>query len=334
MNAAAPGIAVLGTGSALGARIQTNDAVCAAIPGLTPDWIIEKTGIRQRFHLGPGETGSGLAATAARAAMAAAGVAAADIGLVIACTFSHDYAFPPLAVCLHRDLGLKGAHAFDIQANCAAFPTALTLAADRMRADPGLSHALLVGCEVLSPFVDPGDIDTAVYFSDGAGALVLGPGAGDCGPLGAAFFTDSSTYEAVRLRAGGSGYPGGTGDGGFMAQNGLATWKQAVTHLPPTLRAACARAGLGADQIDLFVLHQANERLIDYVLRKLKVDPARAVVNVDAIGNTGAASIPIALDAAVAAGRLKPGDTVALAGVGAGFTFGATVWRWGEGVAP
>jgi 3-oxoacyl-[acyl-carrier-protein] synthase-3 len=330
------GVGVLGCGHALGSRVQENDELCATtLSGVTPAWILEKTGIERRHHLGPGESASTLQLEAARGALRAAGVGPEAIDLIVVSTFSGEYLFPPCAARLHRDLGVRGGQCYDLQANCAGFVSALTAASDRMRLDPSLRHALVVGSEVLSPFVDPADPDTAIYFSDGAGAVVLGRVAEGKGIRSTAFFTETSNFESVRLRGGGSGFAWADREGpavdpraGFMEQQGLATWKQAVTHLPPTVRRACEAAGLAPGEVDQFIFHQANLQLIQYVLKKLKVPVERAYVNVQRIGNTGAGSIPIALSEATAAGQIRPGQRVVIAGVGAGFVFGASVWEW------
>jgi 3-oxoacyl-[acyl-carrier-protein] synthase III len=333
-------IGILGTGRSLGTREHTNEELCATtLPGTTPEWIVGKTGILRRFVIGEGQTASGMALEAAREALAAAAVDATGLGMIVACTFSGDYLFPPVSARLHRDLGVRGGQFYDLQANCSGFVSALTAVSDRMRLNPGLNWALVVGVEVLSPFVDYADVETAIFFSDGAGAAILGRVPEGRGARGAAFHADTSNLESVRLRGGGSRHPyagrkSGEGrDIGLMEMNGLATWKQAVTHLPPTIRAACADAGWAVEDVDLFVFHQANRQLIDYTLAKMHVPLDRTFTNVESIGNTGAASIPIALADAVAAGRLADGDRVVLAGVGAGFGFGASCWIWGSGEA-
>jgi 3-oxoacyl-[acyl-carrier-protein] synthase III len=337
------GVGILGVGRAIGTRLHSNEELCSTtLPGTTPEWIIERTGITRRYVLGDGESASSLALAASRAALEQAGVTPAELGMIVVTTFSGDYLFPPMSARLHRDLGSRGGQFYDLQANCSGFVSALTAVADRLRADPTVGHALVVGVEVLSPFVDYGDVETAIYFSDGAGAAVVGPVSEDAGVQASAFFADTSNFESVRLRGGGSSFPfnqgaagGPDGDGarspGLMEMNGLATWKQAVTYLPPTVRRACAAAGWQPDDVDLFVFHQANLQIISYVMRKMRVPMDRTYTNVQEIGNTGAASIPIALADAVAAGRLAPGSRVVLAGVGAGFGFGATCLTWDAG---
>jgi 3-oxoacyl-[acyl-carrier-protein] synthase-3 len=332
------GIGIVGTGHALGARVQTNEELCATtLTSTTPQWILEKTGIRRRFHVAPGESASSLTLAAARGALEAAGIGPLDLGMIVVATFSGDYLFPPASAKLHLDLGAKGAHVFDVQANCAGFVSALTAASDRMLRDPDLRHALVVGTEILSPYTDGSDVETAVFFSDGSGAAVLGRVGPERGVLASAFHTDTQNYETVRLRGGGSSFPyaraAAAPEGrnpGFMEMNGLATWKQAVTHLPPTIRRACERSGVAVGEVDHFVFHQANRNLIEYTMQKMRVPVERAFVNVHEVGNTGAASMPLALSQLVRSGRVRPGHKVVLAGVGAGFNFGASVWIWDD----
>jgi 3-oxoacyl-[acyl-carrier-protein] synthase-3 len=328
------GIGIVGVGHRLPDRIETNEALCALLPDTTPEWIVEKTGITQRRLATESDTASGLAIDAAREAIAMAGISAEEIGLVIACTFSADYSFPPVSAKIQHELGALGAQIFDLQANCAGFVTGLTVACDRMRSEEQMRFALVVGVELHTRFVDRSDVNTAIYFSDGAGAAVLGRVADGEGIQSSAFFTDSSNYEAVRFRKGGSTYAGANGsmppEAQFIEQNGLATWKQAITHLPATVKRALAKADTRLDEVDLFVFHQANLNLIQYLVRKLHQPLERTYTNVERIGNTGAASVAIALSEAVREGRLHRGDTLVLGAVGAGFNFAASVWRWSE----
>lgn len=335
------GIDILGTGHAIGSRVHTNEELCSTtLTTTTPEWIVEKTGIRRRYLVSGGESASSLSLAAARGAVQAAGIAPDELGIIIVCTFSGDYLYPPVSAKLHRDLGAKRGQVFDLQANCAGFVSALTAASDRMFLDPEVRYALVVGTEILSPYVDWRDIETAIYFSDGAGAAVLGRVTAGRGIQASAFFTDTSNYESVRLRGGGSRFPyarrcdtPGERSLGYMEMNGLATWKQAVTHLPTTVRRACEKAGVVLAEVDHFIFHQANLHIIQYMMQKLRVPVERAFANVQRIGNTGAASIPIALSEAVSAGIVQDGQTVVLAGVGAGFTFGASVWVWDASTA-
>jgi 3-oxoacyl-[acyl-carrier-protein] synthase-3 len=326
------GVGIIGVGHQLAGRVETNEALCGLLPDTTPEWIVDKTGITQRYLATENETASGLAIEAAGQAIEMAGITAADVGLIIACTFSADYAFPPVSAKIQHELGARSAQIFDLQANCAGFVTGLTVASDRMRCDPDVGYAVVIGVELHTRFIDRTDVDTAIYFSDGAGAAVLGDVPGDRGILSSAFFTDGSNYESVRLRMGGSTYASANGalpaEARFIEQSGLATWKQAITHLPITVRRALTKADIELGEVDLFLFHQANLNLLQYLIRKLKHPIERTYTNVERIGNTGAASVGIVLSEAVHAGKLSDGQILVLGGVGAGFNFAASVWRW------
>lgn len=325
------GIGIIGVGHQLPDTIETNEELCRNL-SVEPEWIEEKTGVKRRCIADPKEHASDYALKAAQKAIAMAGIDPSEIGLIIGCTFSHDYVFPALAAKLHLDLGVKGAQTYDLQANCAGFVSGLTAASDRMLNDPGVRYALIVGVELCSRYVDRTDVNTVIYLSDGAGAAILGRCAPDKGIGPSAFFTDSSNYEAVRLRGGGSSfaYPGRTFDPAvdFMEMNGIATWKQAITHLPRVMRDACEKIEVTVKDVDFFIFHQANLRLIEYLVRKMGVGLERTYTNVQEIGNAGSASLAIALSEAVGLGLIKPDDRLMLAGVGAGFNFAASLWRW------
>ena len=324
------GVAVTGVGHRLGSVVEDNEELCRNLD-ITPAWILEKTGIERRYLAAPEETASSLSLDAAHGALASAGVGASDIDLIVCCTFSADYRFPALAAKIHSALGVKGGQMLDVQANCTGFVTGLTVATDRMRIDPEIRNALVIGVEMNSRFISRSNADAAIYHSDGAGAVVLGrvPGAGI---VASAFHTDSSNYEAVRVRGGGSTWtrPGRPFDPAIdtMELNGVATWKQAITHLPTVIKRASAKAGIDYKEADFFVFHQANLRLIEYIVRKMGGDMEKTYTNVGRIGNTGAASTAIALSEAVEQDRIKPGDKVVFGAVGAGFNFGASVWSW------
>lgn len=326
-----PGVTIAGVGHHLPTYFEDNETLCRTLP-VTPDWILEKTGIRQRGIAAPDDSASDYAVRAARAAIEMAGVEAGEIDLIIAATFSADYLFPPLSAKVQRELKAASAQVFDLQANCTGFVAGLTTAADRMMLDETVRHALVIGVDFCSRYIDRTDENTAIYLADGAGAAVLSRTTPDKGILASSFFTDSSSYEAVRLRGGGSSFPN-TGRAfdpavDLMEMNGLATWKQAITHLPSVIRKACAKASVEVKAVDFLVFHQANFNLIHYIVRKMGFDLTKTYTNVQEIGNTGAASIAIALSEAVRKGLVKAGDLVVLAAVGAGFNFGASVWRW------
>ena len=325
-------VTISGVGHHLPETVQDNESLCAGLD-VTPEWIVEKTGIEQRHVAGPDDTASDFAIAAAGRALAMAGVAASEVDLIIACTFSGDYVYPPVSAQVQRALQATEAQVFDVQVNCTGFVTGLTLASDRMKADPTVRHAVVVGVEMLTRYIDGTDVNTAVYLADGAGAAVLSRSADpDAGIQASAFATDSSNFEAVRMRGGGSSFRSQGRDFDpavdFMEMNGIATWKQAITHLPKVVRRACEKSGVELASVDFIVLHQANLRLIEYIVRKLGLDLAKTYTNVARVGNTGSASLAIALSEAVQRGLIRNGDTVVLGAVGAGFTFGASVWRW------
>lgn len=325
-------VTISGVGHHLPETVQDNESLCAGLD-VTPEWIVEKTGIEQRHVAGPDDTASGFAIAAAERALAMAGVDAAEVDLIIACTFSGDYVYPPLSAQVQRALRATEAQVFDVQVNCTGFVTGLTLASDRMKADPTVRHAVVIGVEMLTRYIDGTDVNTAVYLADGAGAAVLSrSGDPDAGIQASAFLTDSSNFEAVRMRGGGSSFRSQGRDFDpavdFMEMNGIATWKQAITHLPKVVRRACEKSGVELASVDFIVLHQANLRLIEYIVRKLGLDLAKTYTNVARVGNTGSASLAIALSEAVQRRLIRNGDTVVLGAVGAGFTFGASVWRW------
>lgn len=325
------GIGIVGVGHHLPTQIEDNETLCQRLD-VEPEWILEKTGIQRRYIALPEEHASDYALAAARNAMAMAGITADQLDLIVCCTFSGDYIFPPLSAKLHHELGAKGAQVFDLQVNCTGVVTGLTVAADRMLVDETVRNALVVGVELNSRYVDRSDVNSAIYLSDGAGAVILGRRPKGEGIQASAFHTDSSNYEAVRMRGGGSSYPvmnpSKEPSANTMEMNGIATWKQAITHLPTVVRRCIEKAGVTMQEVDFVIFHQANLRMIEYVVRKIGLGLDRTYTNVQEIGNTGSASVAIALSEAVQKGLLRPGSLVLLAAVGAGFNFGASLWRW------
>jgi 3-oxoacyl-[acyl-carrier-protein] synthase-3 len=314
-------VGIIEAAKALGSRIETNEELCRTCP-TTPEIIVAKTGILQRHKAQGRETTSSLALDASRAVIKEAGIGPKDIGMIVACTFVNDYLFPSLAARLHRDLGCgPNVLAYDMQANCSGFISALVAVSDRMEADHSIEWGLIVGAEVLSPYIDLYDAATAPFFSDGAGAVILGHTFPEwIGPvaysrrgiMSSAFTMDTSNFESVRL----------THHEGQIEQAGLATWKQAVTHLPGVIRTAVERAGWKMEDVDVFIPHQANLVLLEFLAARLGWKD-KLFTNVATTGNTGAASIAVGIADAYAAGRLHPGTKVVIAGIGAGFSFGA-----------
>lgn len=325
------GIVISGVGHHLPDLIENNETLCANLE-VSPDWILEKTGIKRRYLARPGDSASDYAARAARNALDMAHILADEVDLIVVCTFSGDYIFPPVSAKVQALLKAPNAQIFDLQANCAGFVTGLTAASDRMLVDPTVRNALVIGVEINSRYINRSDVNSAIYMSDGAGAAVLTRAEEGKGIMASAFFTDSSNYEAVRMRGGGSSFnlKERTWDPSvdYMEMNGIATWKQAITHLPTVIRKACSKSGIDTKEIDFLIFHQANLNMIEYVVRKMGFGLDKTFTNVQEIGNTGAASVGIALSEAVSKGLLKNDQLVVLAAVGAGFNFGASVWRW------
>lgn len=327
------GIAIIGTGHYLPSKTQTNEELCALVPELTPEWIISKTGIKRRYHISDEETASSMAIEACKNSIRNSGIDTKEIGLVIVASFSQDYLFPPMSAKIHSHFALgKDCQILDINTNCVGLVTALTIASERMKFDLSIRNALVIGAEVLSKYTNPKDKETAIFFSDGASAVVLGRVDDNLGFRSAKFMTDSSTYESVRMRGGGSSFPIAEKSKDlkvlYAEQNGLATWKQAVTNFPRVIQKLLEKENLKIDEIDFFIFHQANGFLIDYLMKKMKVPLNKTYTNVEEVGNTGSASIGIALSEAFSKGLINKGSNLVIAGVGAGFNFGACLFKF------
>jgi 3-oxoacyl-[acyl-carrier-protein] synthase-3 len=316
---------IAGTGSYLPPRRITNAdmAVMLAQRGIetSDDWIVERTGIRARHFADDGVACSDLAAEAARRALQAAGRAPAEVDLIVLATSTPDMIFPSAACIVQNKLGIVGCPAFDVQAVCSGFVYAMTVA-DAMIRTGSASRALVIGAEVFSRILDFDDRGTCVLFGDGAGAVVLEA-------------SDTPGVLATELHADGRHVgilcvPGTVANGKVLGDpllkmDGQAVFKLAVGVLEEAARAVLAKAGRSEADIDWLIPHQANIRIMQGTARKLKLPSDKLVVTVDEHGNTSAASIPLALDVAVRDGRVKPGDTVMLEGVGGGFTWGAVL---------
>jgi len=318
---------VRGIGAALPARIVTNEELAQAID--TSDaWIQQRTGIKQRYVAGEGETTSTLATRAAEAALRHAGLAAADIDLVIVATATPDYTFPAVATQVQANLGIVEGAAFDLQAVCTGFVYAV-VTADKFLVSGSHKRALVIGAETFSRILDWSDRTTCVLFGDGAGAIVLEARESD----GAAV---SPGVIASKLRADGrhraklyvDGGPSTTRTVGYLRMEGKEVFRHAVGMVTDVIQGCLAEAGTTAEAIDWFVPHQANRRIIDASADKLGIPGDKVVVTVDLHGNTSAASIPLALAVAVEDGRIKKGDLVMIQAMGGGFTWGAALIRW------
>jgi len=311
---------IVGTGSYLPERIVTNDELAARMD--TSDaWIRSRTGIRQRHVAEATQACSDLALPAARAALAAAGVQASEVDLMIVATSTPDFVFPSTACLLQAKLGIKGCPAFDLQAVCSGFVYALAVA-DKFIRSGQPRCALVIGSEVFSRILDWNDRGTAVLFGDGAGAVVLRADTRP-GVLGSVLHADGAYADLLSVPGNVCG--GKVSGSPFLQMDGQAVFKFAVKVLDEVARETLAQCGLQVQDIDWLIPHQANVRILDATVRKLGIDPAKVIVTVDLHGNTSAASIPLALDVAVRDGRIKPGQRVMLEGVGGGFTWGAAL---------
>ena len=328
------GIGIIGVGHFLPSQIETNEDLCKSLEGISPEWIIKKTGITKRYIASNKDTASGFAISASIKAIKMAGINKGEIGLIIGCTFSHDYQFPPLSAKVQKEIKASNAQVFDVLANCSGFLTGLTIAADRMLIDNTIKYALVIGVELQSRFVERKNAGTAIFLSDGAGAAILGRVPKDKGIISSYFHTDTSTYESVRLRGGGSSFPGIgrkiTPEIDYIEMNGFATGMQAIINLPISIRKVCDKAHIPVEEIDLFLFHQANLNLIYYILKGLKIDAKKTYTNIEKIGNTGSASLAIVLSEAVQKNIVKENQYVLMTAVGAGFIFGSSIWKWNK----
>ena len=316
---------IIGTGSCLPGERLSNQALVErlAAKGIetSDDWIVERTGIRARYFASPQQQCSDLAAEAARLAIDAAGCTPADIDLIIVATSTPDMVFPSTACIVQNKLGIQGCPAFDVQAVCSGFVYALTVA-DAMIRTGAAQRALVIGSEVFSRILDFTDRTTCVLFGDGAGAVVLQADK-EPGILASELHADGRYVDILCVP--------GTVSGGqvlgdpLLKMDGQAVFKLAVGVLESVARSVLDKAGRRADDIDWLIPHQANIRIMHSTAKKLKLPLDKLVVTVDEHGNTSAASIPLALDVAVRAGRIRRGDTVMLEGVGGGFTWGAVL---------
>jgi 3-oxoacyl-[acyl-carrier-protein] synthase-3 len=289
-------------------------------------WIVERTGIRQRYLADENTSSSDLGAEAARRALAAAGRRAEEVDLIIVATSTPDFVFPSTACLIQKALGCPGGAAFDVQAVCSGFVYALTTA-DAMIRTGAARCALVIGAEVFSRILDWNDRGTCVLFGDGAGAVVL-EASEQPGILACRLHADGRQEHILRT-------PGHVNRGGIigspmLTMDGQAVFKLAVSVLDAVARETVEAAGLSISDIDWLIPHQANVRILQATGRKLGLDPARVVVTVDQHANTSAASVPLALDVAVRDGRIQPGHHVLLEGVGGGFAWGAVLVRFTE----
>jgi 3-oxoacyl-[acyl-carrier-protein] synthase-3 len=307
---------IVGLGTALPARRVTSTEIAERL-GLSAGWIERRTGIRERRYAEPGQRVSDLATSAGRVALDDAGLGAAEIDLVLVATLAADEITPGSAPIVAHELGAVNAGAIDVGAACSGSIAALALASSWVQAGHA-RHVLVIGAEILTRFVDFDDRGTAPLFGDGAGAIVISMDAdGHLGPF--VLGSDGAAQQAIRA----------TRDGGVLEMEGHETFLHAVHRLSTCTRQVIDRAGLGLADIDLFVFHQANSRVLTAVADRLELPRERVFDCIADLGNTSAASVPLALSAARRSGALEPGARVVLGAVGAGLSWGATIVTWG-----
>ena len=325
------GYGIVGLGKAFPKNLVSNGDIESACK-LESGTIAAKTGVMTRYIADDSDSASELSSRAARMALERSGLAAPDLGLIIACTFTADYVMPALACKVHQLIGAKKAAAFDLMANCTGFQVGLSSADSQLVRDSELGSALVIGTALQSRYVNWKDPNSCMYFGDGAGAAVLGAVPTGYGFLAHEAFTNSSVYEAVRIRGGGSSFPIRPENVDQLLQyyeiNGMEVWKQVVQYQPQVIKRALEKAEVPLEKVDLFIFHQANKHLIEYLMGKMKLPLSRTFINVDRLGNTAEASMAIALCEAAESNLIGRDSIVAISGVGAGFTFGASVIRW------
>ena len=318
---------IRGIGAHLPKRVVTNEEM-SRIVDTTDEWIRERSGIRQRHIAGENEFTSDLGAAAAKQAIVRAGIDPVDVDLVICATATPDRTFPATAVRIQQLLGITQGAAFDVQAVCSGFVYAMTVA-DSLLKSGQFKRAVVIGAETFSRILDWTDRSTCVLFGDGAGAVVL-----EAQPQHGT--RDDRGILATRIRSDGrfedllyvDGGPGSTKTTGHLRMNGREVFRHAVQKISGVIEETLVMTGYAADEIDLFVPHQANQRILDGIAKKLAVDPAKIIMTLDKHGNTSAASIPLALNEAFEQHRLKEGSLVLMEAMGGGFTWGAVLARW------
>jgi 3-oxoacyl-[acyl-carrier-protein] synthase-3 len=322
--------AILGTGRAYPEGILTNDELAHMVE-TSDEWITTRTGIKERHRAAEGEYTSLFAVAAARQAIERARIDPIDIGLVICATVTPDQILPSTGCLIQAELGCNKAAAFDIAAACSGFLYGLTMANQMIRSGQ-TRYALVIGAEILSRYVDFTDRATCVLFGDGAGAAVLGPVEDDRGILATRIYSDGRFAEQLYSPGGGTRIPptAETLESGlhYFKMKGNELFKVAVRSMADVSREVLDEAGYKADDVKLFIPHQANQRITDAVANNLKVDPSIVYSNIAYHGNTSSASIPIALDECIEMGKVSKGDLVLLASFGGGVTWGGVLLKW------
>lgn len=324
-------VAIAGFGTYAPERALTNTDL-EAILDTNDQWIVDRTGIRERRIASDDETTSTMAVAAAAAAIKDAGITPDDVDLLVMATTTPDQIVPACSAFVSDGLGLR-CGSFDLNAACAGFAYALVVGASMVAT--GSRNVLVIGAETLSRFVNYKDRGTAILFGDGAGAAVLTPSTSGAELLAWDLGCDGSAANLIEIPVGGARVPARpdtvTGDGHLIHMQGNEVFRRAVRAVVESASITLAKAGVTAADVDVFVPHQANVRIIDAVGTRLGIGPEKTIVNIDRFGNTSAASIPLAIGEALATGRIKDGDLVLLSGFGAGMTWASALLRWGRG---
>jgi 3-oxoacyl-[acyl-carrier-protein] synthase-3 len=321
---------ILGTGVALPEKVITNQDL-EKIVDTSDEWIVSRTGIRERRQAGPDQTTSSLSVAASRRALQMAGLAPWDLDLIICSTISPDMPLPSTAAYIQRELGARDCCSFDLAAACSGFLFGMTVAEQFIKTRKA-RHVLVIGAEILSRYVDYTDRATCVIFGDGVAAAVLGPVEPPSGMLASEMHTNGDYADQLYIPAGGVLKPTSCETVGarehYIKMRGNELFKVAVRSLEDVSKHVLEQAGISAREIDLFIPHQANQRITDAVRERLGVCADKVYANISRLGNTSSASIPICLDECVRSGRIQKGNLILLAAFGAGVTWGAVLMRW------
>lgn len=321
------GVQIIGTGSYLPETVVTNADLASL--GCDSDWIVQRTGIRERRHVAEGQSTGDMAVAAAERCLEAAKVKRGDVDLLVLGTLSPDRLLPSTASAVQHRLGLN-CGAFDVAAACASFTYALATAMQFVAAGTS-RRALVIGADANSRVINPRDVKTYPLFGDGAGAVLLAPGSPEQGALAYTLGSDGSSTEVLCRRVGGAEQPyrPDAEDGSWLLEmDGRPVFKWAVRVVEESTRQVLHEANLSTDQVNCWILHQANVRILDAAVEALHIDRERVVMHMDRYGNTSSASIAIALDEALRAGGIRRGDHLLMSGFGAGLAWGTLAWRW------
>ena len=325
------GVSIIACGKYIPQHLMTNESLSKEC-NVNAGWIEQRTGIRTRYYLGSKESASIMASLATQRALEQAQIKADEIGLIICCSCSGDYRFPPLACKVQQIIQANRAGAFDLSAGSAGFVIAMMLGADRLKSEPTLKNILIVTCAAQSPFLDRSNPQTAVLFGDGAASVILSFVPQDYGIQETEIFSNGEAFDAVRLRGGGSSFPLDKENIGsslqYIEMDGIAMGKQYMKYQPFMIERVLKKARLSMKDIDLFLFHPPNFRTVKFLVSKLNLSMAKTFTNVETYGNTSDASVALALCDAVEKGLIKRGHRILLSGVGPGVVFAASILRW------